>query len=125
MSRWDEYSIAGEAAIAVTIARTGLAESFPYTPCIGSPVMSDLSHARSWHWVVDGALGVIFGGICGGIVAVNVVIWAGPDAGYESSLLDVFRHNPLTGIVATVFLLGGPIVGVWTARKLRHQRSST
>lgn len=87
---------------------------------------SDGEHVRRLlDWVVDGALGVFVGGICGGIVAVNIVIWAGPDTGYESSLQDVFRHNALTGIVATIFLFGGPIIGVWIARKLRHQRSDT
>ena len=77
---------------------------------------------RVLGWILDGALGVIVGGICGGIAAVNVVIWAGPDTGYQSSLQDVFRHNPLTGIAATTLLVGGPIIGVWIARKLRHQR---
>lgn len=70
---------------------------------------------------IDTALGVIVGGIVGFIVAVNVVIYAGPDSGYESSVDDVFRHSPLTGLVAATALLGGPIIGVVIVR--RRERS--
>ncbi len=77
--------------------------------------MSD--HAR--QWVLDIVGGGLVGGFIGGIVAVNVVIWAGPDDGYESSIPEVFRHNVLTGIITVTALVAGPVVGVAVARRSR------
>ena len=74
------------------------------------------------HWLVDAGIGAFAGGIIGLILAVNVVIYAGPDQGYESSINDVFEHSIITGLAAIALVIAGPIVGIVIARRLRNQR---
>lgn len=69
---------------------------------------------------MDVLIGGISGGVAGAIVAVNVVITAGIDAGYEATPIDVFRENALVGVVTMVILVGGPVLGVVLARRLRR-----
>jgi len=71
-------------------------------------------------WVVDIVVGGIIGAICSAIVAVNFVIWVGPDQGYQSSIGDVFEHNLATGIVTVAILAAGPVLGVFVARRQRR-----
>lgn len=73
-------------------------------------------------WVLDLVVGGLTGGIVGAIVAVNVVIFAGTDRGYESSPAEVFGQNALVGVLVVVVLLGGPVLGVVTARRIRRGR---
>ncbi len=77
---------------------------------------------RTRAWVLDLVVGGTVGGVVGSIVAVNVVIFAGMDRGYESSPADVFEQNPLVGLLVLVVLLGGPVLGVMTARRIRRGR---
>lgn len=74
-------------------------------------------------WLVDIVIGTTVGAIAGAIVAVNVVIYAGPDQGYESSIGDVFDHSALLGLVVVAMLAGGPIVGIVIARRHRRHRA--
>lgn len=85
--------------------------------------LSDVVKPNNRRRMIDTITGVIGGGIVGAIVAVNIVIYAGPDDGYESSIDDVFRHNVLIGVVTVAALIAGPILGVVVARRLRTRRS--
>lgn len=79
-------------------------------------------HRKSW--LIDLVVGGIAGGFVGAIVAVNVVIYAGIERGYEATIPEVFRQNTLIGLVVVTILSAGPLVGVWIARRVRHQRTS-
>ncbi len=70
-------------------------------------------------WLSDLLIGGILGGIAGAIVAVNVVIFAGIEDGYEASIPDVFRENTLVGVVVVAILVAGPIVGFVVSRRMR------
>lgn len=73
-------------------------------------------------WVTDGFVGVILGGVISAIVAVNVVIYAGIEDGYEASIGDVFDESLVIGLVTVAILVGGPILGVYLMRRRRHRR---
>ena len=74
-------------------------------------------------WLTDTLIGVLVGGAVGAIVAVNFVIYAGIEGGYEASIADVFRQNIVAGIVTIAILGGGPVIGVATARRMRMRRN--
>jgi len=74
-------------------------------------------------WVADTVLGGILGGVAGAIVAVNFVIYVGIEDGYEASIPDVFRQNPVAGVVTVMILITGPVLGIVFARRLRQKRS--
>lgn len=76
-------------------------------------------------WLVDILVGGALGVIVGAIVAVNVVIYAGIEGGYEASIADVFRQNRLVGAVTVAILGAGPIFGVLVARRLRRRRAGS
>ena len=76
------------------------------------------------QWLIDGLVGVGGGGLIGAIVAVNFVIYVGIERGYEASIPDVFRQNPLAGIVTVVILAAGPVAGVVGMRWLRRPRGN-
>ncbi|HYO85501.1 MAG TPA: hypothetical protein VES01_03440 [Dermatophilaceae bacterium] len=80
------------------------------------------TEGKTRGWVLDLVVGGLTGGVVGAIVAVNVVIFAGIDRGYESSLADVFRESALVGVLVVVVLLGVPVLGVVTARRIRRGR---
>ncbi|MDH5520696.1 MAG: hypothetical protein OEZ14_09190 [Acidimicrobiia bacterium] len=81
--------------------------------------MPDIDERRGW--LLDIIIGSVIGGVVGAIVAVNVAIYAGPDEGYEASIRDVFEHNTIIGLVVVAILIGGPLVGIALARRLRRR----
>lgn len=72
-------------------------------------------------WIIDLVIGGFVGLLIGAIVAVNIVIFLGPDEGYEASMNDVFADNPLVGVLALAALVGGPAYGVLLARRRRRR----
>lgn len=74
------------------------------------------------EWVADIVLGAIAGGLVGAVVAVNFVIYAGIEGGYEASIAEVFRQSPFAGIATVAILIAGPLLGVVVARILRRKR---
>ncbi len=82
-----------------------------------------LVRARLRHWLVDGVVGVVLGGLVGAVIAVNVVIFSGIEGGYEASLAEVFRVNVLVGFIVVALLAAGPVVGVIGARRMRRRRT--
>ena len=74
--------------------------------------------------IIDVVVGGIVGAIVGAIIAVNIVIYLGPDDGYESSPNDVFGQSALVGTIALAALLAGPIIGVLVARRVRDRRDT-
>lgn len=74
-------------------------------------------------WLSDLIAGGLIGGLVGVIAAVNFVIYAGVEQGYEASLVEVFQHSPVVGIATVMILLAGPVLGVLTARRLRRRRA--
>lgn len=73
-------------------------------------------------WILDVVVGGLVGLVIAAIVAVNLVITAGPDQGYESSLGDVFDHSLVLGFLTLAVLIAGPIIGVVVARRVRSRR---
>jgi hypothetical protein len=71
--------------------------------------------------VVGGAVGAI----AGAIVAVNIVITAGVDRGYEATIPEIFQENLLIGTITVMTLASGPVLGVVAARRLRRRRRSS
>jgi hypothetical protein len=59
----------------------------------------------------------------GAVFAVNLVILAGVDAGYEAGLTDVYRQRPIIAVVVVVALVVSPIVGAKVALRRLDQRS--
>ncbi len=74
--------------------------------------------------VIGALAGAIIGLLVGGIAAVNLVIFAGVDQGYEASLPEVFETNVLLGVTTVAVLIAGPIVGAIVALRIRP-RSDT
>lgn len=66
-------------------------------------------------------VGIAIGGLVGAIVAVNIVIYAGIERGYEASIPDVFRQNALVGVLTVATLIAGPVVGVLVMRRRRRR----
>lgn len=75
-------------------------------------------------WFVDLVAGGIVGGVAGAIVAVNFVIYAGIERGYEATVPEVFRQSVVAGVITVAILVAGPAVGVWIARRLRRRRQA-
>jgi len=71
--------------------------------------------------VIDLVFGLVGGAAVGAIVAVNLIITVG--IGYDVSLPEVYRANLLVGIITTIILVAGPILGVALMRKLRRDRN--
>ena len=86
--------------------------------------MTSHGHATRRGRLVDIVGGALLGGIVGAIAAVNFVVFLGPDAGYESSLGDVFADSVVVGVLTVALLLAGPVVGVLIARRARHRSES-
>jgi multisubunit Na+/H+ antiporter MnhB subunit len=76
-------------------------------------------------WLVDLAVGGLVGGLVGAVAAVNFVIYTGIEQGYEASLVEVFQHSLIAGIVTVMILVAGPVLGVLTARRLRRRRAQS
>lgn len=79
---------------------------------------------RLGGWIVDALVGGIGGAVIGSIIAVNVIIFMGTDRGYEASLVDVFRHSAVAGVLTVAILAGSPVIGVVAARRVRRSRVS-
>ncbi len=73
---------------------------------------------------MDLVAGGLIGGLAGAIAAVNFVIYSGVEQGYEASLVEVFEHSPIVGVVTVMILLAGPVLGVFVARRMRRNRGS-
>jgi uncharacterized membrane protein len=76
-------------------------------------------------WLVDLTVGGLVGGLVGAVAAVNFVIYTGIERGYEASLAEVFQHSLIAGIVTVMILIAGPVLGVFTARRLRGKRAGS
>jgi MFS family permease len=81
------------------------------------------SHKRAW--LADIAIGGVIGGVIGAIVAVNFVIYVGIEGGYEATIPEVFRQNVVAGVITVAVLVGGPLLGVVVARRLRRRRAGS
>ena len=73
--------------------------------------------------LLDVVVGGLIGGLVGAVLAINFVIYAGIQQGYEASLVEVFQHSLIAGIVTVMILIAGPVLGVLTARRLRRKRA--
>ena len=73
-------------------------------------------------WVVDLLVGGILGGVAGAIAAVNIVIFAGIEHGYEASIAEVFEESAPLGVLTVAVLVAGPILGVVIARAIRRRK---
>ena len=71
--------------------------------------------------VAETVIGAILGLVVGAIIAVNLIIIAGVERGYEASLIEVFEENALVAVSAVVILVAGPVVGVIVARRIRRR----
>jgi len=76
-------------------------------------------------WLVDVLVGGAAGGLVAVVVALNLMIYLGPESGYETSLGELFAQSLPAGILVIVVLVAGPVLGVVSARGWRrsHQRS--
>ena len=58
----------------------------------------------------------------GVIIAVNLVIFLGPETGYETPIDELFQLNPVLGVVVVTVLVVSPVAGIWLIG-LRRRRS--
>lgn len=70
--------------------------------------------------VADTVIGAVLGLVAGAIIAINLIITAGVERGYEASLSEVFEENALVAVAAVAILVVGPVVGVIIARRIRR-----
>jgi ABC-type nitrate/sulfonate/bicarbonate transport system permease component len=56
-------------------------------------------------------LGVLLGAISGAVLAVNVVIFAGFERGYETTLSEVFDQRPVVAVIVVAVLALSPAIG--------------
>jgi len=75
--------------------------------------------------VVDLLAGGLAGFAIAWIVAVNMVIFAGVDRGYQASVDEVLRHSTLLGVAVIGVILLGPIFGVGLLRRRRRRREGS
>lgn len=73
------------------------------------------------EWLISIILGGIPGGVVGGIAAMNLVIFAGVEGGYEATIPEVFRQNVFVGALTVMLLVAGPTVGTVIARRSRRR----
>lgn len=62
--------------------------------------------------VIRVVVGALVGLVAGAIAAINVVIFAGIEDGYEATITEVFSQNAFVGIAALLVLAAGPAIGV-------------
>jgi len=75
-------------------------------------------------WILDLVFGGIGGGVVGVVAAVNVVIYAGIEDGYEATIGEVFSQNSAIGVVVVAIVLLGPALGIVLARFVRKRRAT-
>jgi len=85
--------------------------------------VSPVSALPAWRGrLIDIVAGSLVGGLVGLVAAWNLAIFMGVEGGYEASVWDAFEHSLASGILVTGALLGGPLAGVWVARRQRRKR---
>lgn len=84
--------------------------------------MSHRQPHRRRRLLLDLVVGGLIGAVVGAIVAVNIVIYSGVERGYETPLPEVFASSPITGMLAVLALIAGPIAGMLVARRRRSKR---
>ncbi len=77
---------------------------------------------RHREWIVDVVVGVTGGALIGVISALNLVIIAGPEQGYETTIPEAFEHHVLLGVLIVTMLIGGPVMGIIVTRRARERR---
>jgi uncharacterized membrane protein len=82
---------------------------------------ADCMPSNTVRRVTETVIGAILGLVVGAIIAVNLIITAGVDRGYEASLSEVFEENALVAVAALVVLVAGPVVGAIVARQIRRR----
>ena len=71
--------------------------------------------------ITDLVVGAILGLAVGAIIAVNVVITAGVDRGYQATIPEIFDESIILGVITVAILAAGPVVGVIVARRIRKR----
>jgi hypothetical protein len=82
---------------------------------------ADLMKTSTKARLTDTVVGAILGLAVGAIIAVNVVITAGVDRGYQASFSEIFEESIFLGVVTVAILAAGPVVGVIAARRIRKR----
>ena len=82
---------------------------------------ADCVPSKTVRRVADTVIGAILGLVAGAIIAINLIITAGVERGYEASLSEVFEENALVAVAAVAILVVGPVVGVIIARRIRRR----
>ena len=85
-----------------------------------NPAYACCMTGRSLRTIGRLLIGSIVGFVIGAIVAVNIVIAAGTERGYESSLAEVFEENAVVGVLTVIILVSGPVVGTIVAYRSRR-----
>lgn len=86
--------------------------------------MEEETH-RARDLLFDVLIGGLIGGLVGAVVAVNFVLLAGVEQGYEASLGEVFEHSIVAGVATLAILVAGPLAGVLAARRRRRLARET
>ena len=71
--------------------------------------------------VANALIGAVLGFVVGAIIAVNIVITAGVDQGYQASLPEIFEESIVLGTVTVAILASGPVLGVIVAHHLQNR----
>jgi hypothetical protein len=61
-------------------------------------------------------IGGLVGTVVGGILALNLIIFAGTDRGYEAGIGELLAERPLVAAIALAILAVSPIVGIVLAK---------
>lgn len=80
-----------------------------------------MSRVRS-GWVLDIVVGGGVGVLVAAVVTLNLMIYLGPESGYQTSLVELFAHSLPAGLLVTAVLVTGPVLGVLLARRWRRNR---
>jgi uncharacterized membrane protein YccC len=89
--------------------------------CCGWLCEADAMRSKAVKRIANGVIGAILGFAVGAIIAVNVVITAGVDQGYQASLPEIFEENVFLGIMTVLILAAGPVLGVIIAHRLQRR----
>lgn len=67
--------------------------------------------------MLDLVIGALVGTVIGGIVALNLIIFAGTDRGYEAGIGELLAERPLVAAIALAILVISPFVGIVVAKR--------